>query len=80
MAAGLSPRTRGNRRVWATQRVDFGSIPANAGEPGSEGCPGAERRVYPRERGGTEVARLRKDMAEGLSPRTRGNHSSEIGV
>ena len=51
---GLSPRVRGNLRGRSRSRLRRGSIPASAGEPGRSSLPTSERRVYPRECGGTD--------------------------
>ena len=70
---GLSPRLRGNRHA-GRGRIDLtGSIPAPAGEPWSAwtSCPGP--RVYPRACGGTADMPPPDPVAEGLSPRLRGN-------
>ena len=78
LSAGLSPRTRGNRRSHVAQRPYHGSIPANAGEPRRDGRGPAEGGVYPRERGGTVWARRAASRLLGLSPRTRGNPLAPI--
>ena len=71
--AGLSPRVRGNRcsgsRAGAVRR----SIPACAGEPGTETGEVATWRVYPRVCGGTAVVERGGLSGRGLSPRVRGN-------
>ena len=56
VAAGLSPRVRGNPT--RTLRVAFApwSIPACAGEPSVGTCSSMSRTVYPRVCGGTAVA------------------------
>ena len=71
---GLSPPTRGNPNRLALVRQMLGSIPAHAGEPcGSPpACPPAG--VYPRPRGGTQIAFGKSGLRVGLSPPTRGNH------
>ena len=70
---GLSPRVRGNRPDPRHDLDQCGSIPACAGEPGSEvGCF-LHRRVYPRVCGGTPVAVVEAVGGAGLSPRVRGN-------
>ena len=70
---GLSPRGRGNLSPHEANHVTHGSIPAWAGEPsrGSRGV--ALRTVYPRVGGGTRNPPVVAPMAEGLSPRGRGN-------
>ena len=76
LAAGLSPRTRGNHKPIPLRGQRQGSIPANAGEPGSRASASGPRRVYPRERGGTRTTRAGRGFGAGLSPRTRGNPSA----
>ena len=73
LAPGLSPRTRGNRLQRVVAHVPGGSIPANAGEPVSTVPRHFLRGVYPRERGGTLFRLPLLRLANGLSPRTRGN-------
>ena len=70
---GLSPRTRGNRRRSTASCPRRWSIPANAGEPITEGSLIPPSSVYPRERGGTCSASPQVMDHGGLSPRTRGN-------
>ncbi len=50
---GLSPRVRGNHYSPSLNSSSFGSIPACAGEPGTQPRLRATRRVYPRVCGGT---------------------------
>ena len=72
-ACGLSPRVRGNLRLYVPVQLGRGSIPACAGEPG---CRAWRRRwpaVYPRVCGGTNILRTLLPAAVGLSPRVRGN-------
>ena len=71
---GLSPRIRGNPRRPAPQRPDHGSIPAHTGEPTTRRPATRRRWVYPRAYGGTPYRTHRLGIAEGLSPRIRGNH------
>src|SRR6185437_10905482 len=73
MAAGLSPRTRGNPELPVLVELDRGSIPAHAGEPRLPAKIAGGRRVYPRARGGTSGAFPPTSTPAGLSPRTRGN-------
>ncbi len=75
---GLSPRVRGNLRVYESKTSAYGSIPACAGEP-----PGMWRQhlgsvVYPRVCGGTTVTLYRGARDWGLSPRVRGNQAKEL--
>ena len=53
LAAGLSPRVRGNHFRSAITRWRDGSIPASAGEPVTVTVTANPARVYPRECGGT---------------------------
>ena len=75
VAAGLSPRTRGNRRRDGRAGQRLGSIPANAGEPARPSASSRQCGVYPRERGGTCANAPTTTRSRGLSPRTRGNRS-----
>ena len=74
ITAGLSPPTRGNPAALELRPRPQRSIPAHAGEPAQAGRAPCRKRVYPRPRGGTEVAYAREIRREGLSPPTRGNH------
>ena len=71
--AGLSPRVRGNRRPAPEDVLDFGSIPACAGEPTSKSWRRRVKRVYPRVCGGTSPDGALPGGETGLSPRVRGN-------
>ena len=75
-SSGLSPRVRGNLMFLDKIRVDDGSIPACAGEPGAVASSGLTMTVYPRVCGGTAVFSLQDANDPGLSPRVRGNHTS----
>ena len=70
---GLSPRVRGNHVVGVRDVCHRGSIPASAGEPTIRSQSDYERRVYPRECGGTLTIGAHRHHAYGLSPRVRGN-------
>ena len=72
---GLSPRVRGNPRRGRRRPESVRSIPASAGEPGCCRIRALARWVYPRECGGTRVARGVDARDRGLSPRVRGNHA-----
>ena len=72
-STGLSPRVRGNRGLRRRLFDDSGSIPASAGEPPATARAWSRSRVYPRECGGTQAAPAAMRLAEGLSPRVRGN-------
>ena len=54
-----------------------GSIPAGAGEPWCGGDEPGVREVYPRGCGGTGMAGAGGNMDAGLSPRVRGNRSTD---
>ena len=70
---GLSPRLRGNGDNRPRETLSDGSIPALAGERETRSGRSSRIRVYPRACGGTvSVARI-DSLAEGLSPRLRGN-------
>ena len=70
---GLSPRVRGNRGVCRQPRIQSGSIPACAGEPGGFAGGRVRHRVYPRVCGGTRTGSQPHGTSRGLSPRVRGN-------
>ena len=70
---GLSPRVRGNLRVYVGSRRIDGSIPACAGEPSNLRCMLMLFTVYPRVCGGTRRYGRRPNCVTGLSPRVRGN-------
>ena len=55
IAAGLSPRMRGNLRVAVTRALTTGSIPAYAGEPITACSTRTTAWVYPRVCGGTKA-------------------------
>ena len=64
---------RGNQQTTTNPATYSGSIPACAGEPGSNVAERALDTVYPRVCGGTTVFRRRPESVRGLSPRVRGN-------
>ena len=72
----LSPRTRGNRIFGYDFADKKGSIPAHAGQPWPRQPSSRPCGVYPRARGATTEVSADEVGAEGLSPRTRGNHST----
>ncbi len=74
---GLSPRARGNLLHHRLDYRDVRSIPACAGEPATGGRKHTFDTVYPRVRGGTRRCRPRSTIANGLSPRARGNRNQE---
>ena len=71
--AGLSPRVRGNPWTNSSGCGLARSIPASAGEPRGTRASRRASGVYPRECGGTQIARIADSLQEGLSPRVRGN-------
>ncbi len=73
-SSGLSPRARGNLASACSTNWANGSIPACAGEPASAAARIRASGVYPRVRGGTAVRKNDTLVANGLSPRARGNH------
>ena len=70
---GLSPRGRGNQRSELRARANRRSIPAWAGKPTRLLSQVLAQWVYPRVGGETGVERRIIGVAEGLSPRGRGN-------
>ena len=73
LAAGLSPRVRGNLQVTGVIRVSKRSIPACAGEPYRNRNSSRQATVYPRVCGGTIENHAIRLPQRGLSPRVRGN-------
>ena len=71
--SGLSPRVRGNRDRDPGAADCRGSIPACAGEPSRGWARWLQSAVYPRVCGGTPTDPRVDTLAEGLSPRVRGN-------
>ena len=70
---------RGNRRtLWSTPAAP-GSIPAYAGEPLTTGDIASVSKVYPRVCGGTADLPANRPLADGLSPRMRGNRVKRQG-
>ena len=73
---GLSPRLRGNRADRQPSGMSNGSIPAPAGEP----SPPLHQMIldwaYPRACGGTFISCPCISLANGLSPRLRGNRTA----
>ena len=78
--AGLSPRVRGNHGVAVMGGIKGGSIPACAGEPRRILEHLEFRTVYPRVCGGTGTRTGYGAFVEGLSPRVRGNRSSDTSM
>ena len=70
---GLSPRVRGNPPLGLGRSLARRSIPASAGEPPLMTKGKMVDPVYPRECGGTCLARGPRFRDAGLSPRVRGN-------
>ena len=73
---GLSPRVRGNQHPRKHEGGPRGTIPACAGEPQNGHGFSFSITDYPRVCGGTHGAKSVRTAARGLSPRVRGNHSS----
>ena len=71
--AGLSPRGRGNPKLWGIPGTSHGSIPAWAGEPSNTRSISFDCMVYPRVGGGTLTTWWTRNLITGLSPRGRGN-------
>ena len=71
--AGLSPRLRGNLESIRLIGGKSRSIPAPAGEPTAVLAVRPYMTVYPRACGGTMIESSKSLLAEGLSPRLRGN-------
>ena len=78
LGEGLSPPTRGSRRYPAATDGGRGSIPAHAGEPARTTPCRQTSRVYPRPRGGAEVAYCFGVPIKGLSPPTRGSLAVQV--
>ena len=70
---GLSPRMRGNRARKHPFHVGVRSIPAHAGQPLTNDATVSGNTVYPRACGATPRTLSRIEVANGLSPRMRGN-------
>ena len=70
---GLSPRLRGNLERPGLPHTRRGSIPALTGKPALRTVFHSSRLVYPRAYGETTTAVTGPVLAEGLSPRLRGN-------
>ena len=72
---GVSPRERGNQYIDAVTQARKGCIPARAGEPFAEERSGPRPGVYPRASGGTLHLYPDRRVAQGVSPRERGNRA-----
>ena len=70
---GLSPRVRGNLHGFGGAAQSYRSIPAGAGERGTNTPNNFAAKVYPRGCGGTIAKLLPIRATIGLSPRVRGN-------
>ena len=70
---GLSPRVRGNPMGYLSTTLSSRSIPACAGEPAGPIHRLHQHAVYPRVCGGTPLPHIGARVAQGLSPRVRGN-------
>ena len=73
LARGLSPPTRGSRRVPERTRRQAGSIPAHTGKPGAALCGMCPWEVYPRPHGEALPEGASAFQVTGLSPPTRGS-------
>ena len=80
LAAGLSPRVRGNLPLRVRAGGRAGSIPACTGEPREGRRMTWRPKVYPRVYGGTPCKRRGSAAWGGLSPRVRGNHEAQAAV
>ena len=74
---GLSPRVRGNHVPLFSEHKTRRSIPACAGEPSCEGLQCDTLEVYPRVCGGTDFIDMLDIASKGLSPRVRGNPTTQ---
>ncbi len=74
---GLSPPTRGSRRLHRFVQVLAGSIPAHAGKPSCLFLRETEKRVYPRPRGEADRGSPGPPDHRGLSPPTRGSRIAD---
>ena len=70
---GASPRVRGNPQPLRLPDAPQRCIPARAGEPPQVTPDGCSTRVHPRACGGTDLRLTSLPMANGASPRVRGN-------
>ena len=68
---------RGNHHDLLPRRLSAGSIPAYAGEPLHPPPCGTADEVYPRVCGGTDARNPLVNLADGLSPRMRGNRQCQ---
>ena len=80
IAAGLSPRVRGNPAAPASVCHSPRSIPACAGEPIQPASFASRTTVYPRVCGGTAAIAAVQSVRQGLSPRVRGNRDDDDAV
>ncbi len=80
MQEGLSPPTRGSRRLLVERQRRQGSIPAHAGKPYLRNLLDHIAEVYPRPRGEADGDEHYIGYPPGLSPPTRGSHVEGDGV
>ena len=74
---GPSPHVRGKLQNLVKQRLDYGSIPARAGEtPAAQRCT-ADRAVHPRTCGGNLLILLPPIGNTGPSPHVRGKQNPD---
>jgi len=76
---GLSPRMRGHHERGARGATLIGSIPADAGAPGTRPSSARSSWVYPRGCGGTNFIWAKRSSTPGLSPRMRGHPHLVLG-
>ena len=79
-SAGLSPRVRGKRPLPSRIGVSTRSIPACAGETGTNHRKPPESEVYPRVCGGNGLFPSEGLFEQGLSPRVRGKRFSKRAI
>ncbi len=77
MIAGPSPRLRGSLERGRRSGAIAGSIPAPAGEPGSDLPADREQRVHPRACGGAWIRGDLRPVRLGPSPRLRGSRPGD---
>ena len=75
---GPSPRVRGKQMQSAAGVLDYGSIPASAGETNPSSRIPRELTVHPRECGGNPRLESRSSVVSGPSPRVRGKRNQDM--
>ena len=76
---GLSPPTRGSRKLDVSPRIPQGSIPAHTGKPAGEPLSPTSEAVYPRPHGEAQGDFIETQLGTGLSPPTRGSRCDDRG-